>query len=142
MNEQESSLRGRQIFIAEDSFDIAFAMKALVEGCGATVCGPVGSLAQALELAREAPVDVALVDINLRGELAFPLLDALEARGIRTVILSGNAESVGSGSGAAEVLSKPVSGPCLIAALARALTPVAFAGAESPADQVRPSALC
>lgn len=85
-----STLAGRKILIVEDDFFIADDFAALFEEAGATVVGPVASLQEALDLvARTERLDGALLDINLQGETAFPLADALRARGVPVVFATG-----------------------------------------------------
>lgn len=66
--------------------DIARAL----EDDGANVVGPAGSIQEALELiAAESRIDGAVLDINLRGQLAYPIADALRARGVPFIFATG-----------------------------------------------------
>lgn len=57
---------------------------------GAVVVGPVGSLAEALELVgSQGHLDGAVVDVNLGGEMAFPAADALIERSVPLVFTTG-----------------------------------------------------
>ena len=109
------SLSGLSILIIEDSWQVSTALKRLLEACGADVAGPVATAADAAHLISERTVDVALVDINLRGgELAYDLIDQLHDRSIRIVVVTGYADvSIDRGKVAA-VLQKPVSAPLLL----------------------------
>ena len=51
--------------------------------------GPFGDLSSALAAARSELVDGAVLDINLAGEMVFPVAEALEERGIPFLLLSG-----------------------------------------------------
>ena len=51
--------------------------------------GPVPRLQRALELARGEPLDGAILDVNLAGELSFPVAAALGERGIPYFFLTG-----------------------------------------------------
>ena len=42
-----------------------------------------------MRLIEAGPVDVALVDMNLRGEMAYSVVEALNARGIAVVVVTG-----------------------------------------------------
>jgi CheY-like chemotaxis protein len=54
------------------------------------VVGPVASLSDALDLiARTDRLDGAILDINLQGEMVYPLVDALKARDVPVVFSSG-----------------------------------------------------
>ena len=52
--------------------------------------GPVPSVADALRLlATEEGIDGAVLDMNLRGEKAYPVADALRERGVPFVLATG-----------------------------------------------------
>ena len=76
--------------MVEDDYVTAEDMKAELEGLGAEVLGPVPDLAGALDqlASRPAPED-AILDINLGGEMVFPLADLLRERHIPFVFATG-----------------------------------------------------
>jgi len=116
-----TSLNGLRVLIVEDSWQVGAALKRLLETLGADVAGPVASTADAARLISERSVDVALVDINLRGgELAYDLIDQLHIQGIRIVIITGYADVPLNQRKVAAVLQKPVSANLLL----RTLRPV------------------
>lgn len=83
-------LRGRRVLVVEDDYFTAEDMKAELESSGAEVLGPVPDLAGALGLLASAPApDVAILDINLGGEMVFPLADRLHERSIPIVFATG-----------------------------------------------------
>ncbi|MGK6324290.1 response regulator [Sphingomonas sp. DT-51] len=79
---------GRRFLIAEDEFFVASRLERALRDAGAEVI-LAAALAPALAHAADAALDAALLDINLRGELSYPLADALLARGVPVVFLSG-----------------------------------------------------
>lgn len=68
---------------------IALDLRDELERCGCTVAGPVGRLQQALDVAQHEALDGAVLDVNLAGELSFPVAAALDARNIPYVFLTG-----------------------------------------------------
>lgn len=83
-------LAGRTILLAEDDYFIARMIRRAFEADGAKVLGPAATVAGALDLLQgAAQVDGAVLDINLRGEMAFPVADALTARGVPFVFATG-----------------------------------------------------
>jgi len=84
----ESSLTGSRVLIVEDEYYLADDIAEVLRSCGADVVGPVGSLAEANELARTG-IDCAILDMNLRGEMAYALADRLSEAGIPFVIATG-----------------------------------------------------
>lgn len=85
-----SVLAGCRVLVVEDEFYIADDLRRALVRLGAEVVGPVPTEAEALaHLAADVPVDLAVLDINLRGEMAFRTADALAERGIAFVFVSG-----------------------------------------------------
>jgi CheY-like chemotaxis protein len=84
------TLAGRHILLVEDDYFIAYDLATTFEAAGVKVVGPVASLSDALDLiARTDRLDGAILDINLRGEMVYPLADALKARSIPVVFATG-----------------------------------------------------
>src|SRR5688572_26378631 len=57
---------------------------------GCHVVGPVGSVAAAIEALTLCPPDVAVLDLNLNGQSAVPIADALVERGVPFVFVTGH----------------------------------------------------
>ena len=85
------TLSGRRILIVEDEYIIAADLAQSLEGLGAKLIGPAGSVADALALiARERAIDVAVLDVTLGSEKIFPVADVLQARGVAFVFATGH----------------------------------------------------
>lgn len=111
-------LNGLRVLIVEDSWQVASALKRLLELCGADVAAPVATTADAVRLISERAPDVALVDINLRGgEQSYDLIDQLYDQGIRVVVVTGYADVLLKQGKVAAILQKPVTEDLLLAAL-------------------------
>ena len=92
---ESASLRRRRILVIEDEFLIAEDLEARLQDIGAVVVGPAPSVERALELIHsERRIDAALVDVNLRGKLAYDVIDELTARRIPFVLMSGYEDHV------------------------------------------------
>jgi CheY-like chemotaxis protein len=112
-------LSGRRVLVIEDEYfladDIAHALRKL----GASIVGPTGELEEASNLLeRNAAIDGAVVDINLRSDMAFPLARTLRARKVPFVFTSGyDRKSIDVEFGDVRLWEKPLN----IAAMARDL---------------------
>ena len=83
-------LEGKHVLLVEDDFFVANDFAAELEAAGARVVGPVGSVPEALELiARTERLDAAVLDINLRGVMAYEVVDVLRARGVPVAFATG-----------------------------------------------------
>ena len=116
-----SALAWRRIMIVEDEFFVADDIARALNNLGAHVLGPVGELHDALELlAREAAVDAAVVDVNLRTQMAFPLTKELRARAIPFIFASGyDRGTLPDEYRDATMLEKPIDPAAVINALNR-----------------------
>jgi DNA-binding response OmpR family regulator len=86
----EDCLRNRRVLVVEDEYMLARDLCGELEQAGAVVVGPTPNIEGALALiASERRIDVAALDVNLRGELAFPVAEALSARGVPFVFVTG-----------------------------------------------------
>jgi DNA-binding response OmpR family regulator len=85
----DDRLKGCRVLIVEDEYFLANDLeKALVEH-GAIVLGPIAYLAEALAQAEHDGFDVAILDINLHDEEAYPIADGLMRRGIPFAFYTG-----------------------------------------------------
>ena len=114
---------GRLVLVVEDEFLIALDLAQLLRRHGWRVLGPAATVDQALRLLRGATPDVALLDVNLRGEPVTPVAAALRARGVPFVLASAYDHVDQIAPALAEVpnLRKPFDEGRLLAALARAV---------------------
>lgn len=85
----DDGLKGMRILVVEDEAMVALALELTLEDFGCEVIGPAGSLADAIPLARDTPMEGAILDVNLSGEKVFPVAEILAARGIPFVFVTG-----------------------------------------------------
>lgn len=83
------ALSGRRVLVVEDEFYIADDLERAVHAHGGEVVGPVASCDEALDLIHCERIDVAIVDINLQGTLAYPLVDELTRREVPVLFAIG-----------------------------------------------------
>jgi len=89
MNPAPQPLGGHKVLIVEDRYLIACEMADEVAKLGGEVVGPASDLDGAAELLADAPVDLALLDVNLEGEMVFPLAERLAGDGVPFLFLTG-----------------------------------------------------
>lgn len=86
----EHNLQGRHILIVEDEYLLANDVSEALQEAGAHVLGPVATIEDATALiAGEARIDGAVLDVNLRGDMVFPVADALTERGVPFLFATG-----------------------------------------------------
>lgn len=90
-----TSLSGKTVLVVEDDYFIATEMRRSLEAAGVRVLGPIGRVADSLALiSRSDQIDGAVLDLNLREEMAFPIADMLGERGVPFAFATGYDVSV------------------------------------------------
>jgi CheY-like chemotaxis protein len=92
MSERHSSgLQGRRLLVVEDEYLVAAHLAYTLEELGVEVIGPAGTVEEALQLVESegSRIDGAVLDVNLHGVRVYPVADALAARGMPFVFLTG-----------------------------------------------------
>lgn len=84
-----SALSGARILIVEDEFYLADDLACALKEAGAEVLGPAATLSEAQAYVDRNGFDCAILNMNLRGDLAFPVADRLAAGGIPFLIVTG-----------------------------------------------------
>ena len=115
---------GRRVLLAEDEFLAALTTIDLLESIGWEVVGPTGRVASALRFARSEPLDAAVLDINVAGEMIWPVAQTLQRRGVPFVFLSALSERNAIPPLFADVprLAKPLVQACFLHHLATIIT--------------------
>lgn len=79
---------GRRVLVVEDNFLVSLATTDLLEAAGCVIIGPATRVAAARELARTESLDAALLDIDIAGELVWPVAEELQQRNVPFFFLS------------------------------------------------------
>jgi PAS domain S-box-containing protein len=85
----KDQLAGRHVLIVEDDSAIAENLAFEIAAERGKVVGPVATVKAALEAIANTELDGAILDLNLIGEMAFAVADALATRHIPFVIMTG-----------------------------------------------------
>jgi CheY-like chemotaxis protein len=89
-----ASLTGCRILVVEDEYCIADDLAATLRKVGAEIIGPLATVGDATKSVEQEQIDAALLDINLQGEMVFPVADMLVARGVPFAFATGYDEDV------------------------------------------------
>jgi CheY-like chemotaxis protein len=84
---------GLKILVVEDEAMIAMLIEDMLIDLGCEVIGPMSNIDKALRAASTNALDGALLDVNLRGQPVYPVADALIARGVPVVFVTGYGET-------------------------------------------------
>ena len=102
-------LAARRIMVVEDEALVALVLADQLAELGLSVVGPCSSVAEAKAVADKGEFEAAILDVNLGGELVYPVADLLSSRGIPFVFVTGyGRESIDRRFANTPVLEKPV----------------------------------
>jgi CheY-like chemotaxis protein len=96
-------LAGNRLLLVEDEALIAMAIRDMLIELGFEVVGPYKAT-EALAVVANQDVNAAVLDVNLSGELIYPVADCLIAKGVPFVFITG----YGGRFASCRVLQKPI----------------------------------
>jgi DNA-binding NtrC family response regulator len=121
MQAPNEMLRGRRIMIVEDEMLVAMELETLLMEQGCAVVGPASSANRALALLDQELPDAAILDVNLNGHTAMPVVAALNAQGVPFLLATGYGNSLQPELRNAPRVDKPVDHDQLVRVLVRLL---------------------
>jgi DNA-binding response OmpR family regulator len=111
----------RSILIVEDEPLIAMMLEDFLDSLGHKVVGTVETVQDAQAAVAEGGFDVAILDVNLKGEHIWPVADRLTENGVPFVLATGgHIDPPPARHADAPVLAKPYTIDAIEPALARA----------------------
>jgi PAS domain S-box-containing protein len=102
-------VNGNRILLVEDEALVAMMMRDSLVELGFSVIGPFDRADEALTCAANEPLDAAILDVNLGGDLVYPVAERLARRDIPFVFVTGyDAENIDTRYAHVPVLQKPI----------------------------------
>jgi len=99
----------KRILLVEDEGLIAMMMEQSLRDLGFEVVGPFGTVHEALAAVDREHVDAGILDINLGGEMAYPIAWNLRARNVPFVFMTGyGAETIADPFPEVRIFQKPL----------------------------------
>jgi CheY-like chemotaxis protein len=77
------------VLVVEDEPLVAMLLVDFLEELGCTVAAQASSVAEGLERLNDTAFDLAILDVNLRGQPVWPVANALQEQGRPFVLASG-----------------------------------------------------
>jgi CheY-like chemotaxis protein len=135
----ESGSRKR-VMLVEDEALVGMMMRDMLSDLGYFVVGPFCSLAEAQGALEGRQYDCAILDLNLRGDLVYPIANSLDQSGTPYLFVTGyGPESTEARYAHVPVLQKPIARDSLDAAL-RGLLGLKGAAQPNPEVFTQPAA--
>jgi DNA-binding response OmpR family regulator len=78
-----------RFLVVEDEFLLAAHIDLILADEGHEVIGPVGTLDEALQIAKEETIDGALLDVNINGDRIDEVAATLERRRVPFIFVTG-----------------------------------------------------
>jgi two-component sensor histidine kinase/DNA-binding response OmpR family regulator len=100
---------GNRLLLVEDEALTGMMMSDMLTELGFHVVGPFGRVADAIAAVGREDIHGAVLDVNLDGEMVYPVADAVAARGVPFVFVTGyGAEGIDARFAQVPVLQKPI----------------------------------
>lgn len=90
--QQQPPTPAMRILVVEDELMIRMLLEDMLGELGYTVAAEAARIEEALDAAKNADFDIAILDVNLNGQPISPVADALVARGMPFVFATGYGE--------------------------------------------------
>jgi CheY-like chemotaxis protein len=111
-------MKPSKVMIVEDEALVAMMVEDMLDDLGCEVAGSFGAVGDALAWLGGNPApDGAVLDVNIGGEMVFPVAEELRQRGVPFVFATGYGDLPRKGFESVEVLAKPIN----VGALRRAV---------------------
>ena len=88
----QSAPQPKRILVVEDELMIRMLLEDMLGELGYTVAAEAARVEEALDAAKNAEFDIAILDVNLNGQPVSPVADVLVARGTPFVFATGYGE--------------------------------------------------
>jgi two-component sensor histidine kinase/ActR/RegA family two-component response regulator len=127
---QSSAVRGssetrdgnRKLLVAEDEPLVGFMIAELIRNLGYDVLGPYATLSEALLAGDATDLLGAILDVNLGGEMVYPLAEKLKSKKVPFIFITGyGPERIDQSYADAPTLAKPIEMAALTSVLAEVL---------------------
>ena len=107
--EQPTKLLGNRLLLVEDEALVGMMMKDTLTELGFQVVGPYSTMKAATAAANSEHFDGAILDVNLAGELVYPLADVVARRNVPFVFVTGyGADGIDRRYSDVPILQKPI----------------------------------
>jgi len=104
-----AAVPGNRLLLVEDEALTGMMMSDMLTDLGFEVIGPYARLADAMAAAGREDFQAAVLDVNLDGEMVYPVAEAVLARGVPFVFVTGyGAEGIDRRFAQIPVLQKPI----------------------------------
>ncbi len=118
MTGEKEQAAGRRVLIVEDEVLICMLIETILDDAGYRVA-LAHSVPEALEAVEQGPVDLAILDLNLRGKKVYPVAEQLAARGIPFIFATGGGGHDIEGFPGCPWVAKPFDERVLLAEVAK-----------------------
>jgi CheY-like chemotaxis protein len=83
------NLAGINVLIADDELLCAMVLEEEVEGLGGKVVGTVSRVGDIVETAKRGRADIAVLDVNMKGQFSYEAALELLSAGVPVIFMSG-----------------------------------------------------
>ena len=88
MNDSEQTPQIEGLLVVEDKAPVALQLEYLLAALGCVVVAPKSCSRQDPTILSEQPVDTAVLNLNIAGELIYPVADELTSRSLPCIFVT------------------------------------------------------
>ena len=89
MSQPDAPLKGLRVLAVEDEFPVLILLEDMLVELGCEVAGSASRIGEALELLQKQAFGAAVLDVNVAGEVVYPVALALAALRVPIVFSTG-----------------------------------------------------
>jgi len=86
---QNSPLKDRRVLVVEDEVIISFLIQDLLEELGCAAVWQASNVQGALDILKDRVPDLAVLDVNVNGELVYPVAEQLDKVRVPYIFTTG-----------------------------------------------------
>ena len=128
----------RRLLLVEDEVLVGILMREMLEDMGFSIGEPCRTLGDALSAARSEQFDAAILDMNLNGDVVYPLAELLTAQRVPFIFVTGYAaDAVDQRFAKIPIVQKPVTSEVLARVINACVAPLPAADSCASFDGLR-----
>ena len=87
-------MSGLKVLLVEDEATIRMAVADMLRAMGHSIAAEAGHIREAMAHARSGEFDLAVLALNIGGQMTFPMADLIQTRGLPIIFTAGYGQGV------------------------------------------------
>ncbi|MDE2472831.1 MAG: response regulator, partial [Bradyrhizobium sp.] len=87
-------MSGLKVLLVEDEATVRTAIADMLRAMGHSIAAEAGHMREAMAFARSGEFDLAVLDLNVGGQMIFPVADLIQTRGVPFIFMTGYGQGI------------------------------------------------